>query len=304
MSWVFWVLVVLVIVCIFVGVCFWRRRVLVNQEKKLVEFLKGHNGEVNPKWVKGEMGVSRAWLERVASRLEEKGEVVRWGWRAKSLIALKGSYNETEGRVVDLLKKNGGVMRQSAAWKKLGVDEESFYWRTLRKMEAKKILYRRTKGKRNFVVLVESKMEDGRWKMGGKVLGVKKKVLNKREEEMVLILEKAGSEMLDRNLGLRMMDSKKVIESLIKKKIVFRWGAKKRNICLVEMLNEHEEILVRILGEAGGSLMWRDFVLKSGYCGKGFCRVLDKLEMKGRIMRRKVGRSLRVELVGKGVVGK
>jgi len=88
-----------------------------------------------------------------------------------------------------------------------------------------------------------------------------------------------------------------VIKSLIRKGVVFRWGAKKKNICLKEMLSEHEEKLIGILRENDGRMMWRELVKKSGYCGKGFHRVLNKLEMKGVIVRKKVGRSVCVNLL-------
>jgi len=111
---------------------------------------------------------------------------------------------------------------------------------------------------------------------------------------MVKILRKSGGEMLDRNLALRVRGASKIIKSLIKKGVVFRWGAKKRNVCLKDVLSKDEEKIVRIVKDAGGKMMWTDLVKKSGYSGKGFHRVLDKLEMKGKIFRRKVGRSLEV----------
>ena len=75
---------------------------------------------------------------------------------------------------------------------------------------------------------------------------------------------------------------------------MFRWGAKKKNVCLRDMLSKNEERLVKIVKDNGGRMMWPELVKKSKYCGKGFHRVLDKLEMKGKIFRRKVGRSLEV----------
>ena len=79
MSWVIWVLVILVLMVIFVVGYFLFRRKLDKEERKLVRFLKKSGGEVDPRCVKDDMGVSRDWLESVSGRLEEKGVVVRWG---------------------------------------------------------------------------------------------------------------------------------------------------------------------------------------------------------------------------------
>lgn len=188
----------------------------------------------------------------------------------------------------------------------------------VRKMEAKGVLYRRTRGKRNLLVLRNASLEKrlrardtdcgpretASPRDGGKVLGsvggsgsVEGVKLSKRERRLVLILRKSGGEMRDVSLEVRMANSEDVIESLIKKGEVFRWGAKRRNVCLVGYKNEMEERLVGLLRDNGGRMMWRDLVLKMGYCGKGFSRVLDKLERKGLIERRKVGRSLEVIVV-------
>jgi uncharacterized membrane protein len=209
------------------------------------------------------------------------------------LISLKGSVVNNEKKVVALLKKNGGSMEEMKVWKTLGFDRESFGWRMVRKMEAKGVIEKRTHGKKNILVLVGSRLSVVG--AGGSV----KVDLNKRERRMVAILKKNGGEMLDVGLEVRMKDSDDVIKGLVKKGVVFRWGAKKRNVCLKAMLNEEEVVLVGILKENDGRMMWRDLVRKSGYSGKGFHRVLDKLEMKGVILRRKVGRSLEVLVVGK-----
>ena len=103
--------------------------------------------------------------------------------------------------------------------------------------------------------------------------------------------------MLDRNLALRVRGARSVIASLIKKGVVFRWGAKRRNVCLKDVLSKDEERLVGILKGNDGKMMWRDLVKKSKYNGKGFHRVLDKLEVKGKIIRRRVGRSVEIVLV-------
>ena len=283
MRWWIYILIFLVVVALAILIYFFYKKKLTKDEKRLIKFLKKNNGEADPRFLKLKMNVSRDWLEDVAKRLEEKGKIVRWGWRAKSLICLKGSVVKNEKKVVKLLKANGGRMGQFEAGERLGYDEESFGWRMVRKLEAKGVIEVRTHGKKNYLVLVSSDKK------------VSKKVkLSKSEERLVKILKKAGGEMLDTGLGVRMKDADSVIKSLIGKGVVFRWGAKKRNVCLKEMLNEEEEKLIKILKDSDGKMMWRELVKKSGYCGKGFHRVLDKLEVKGRIIRRKVGRSLEV----------
>jgi len=293
MSWWIYILIILAIVILGIIIYFTYKKKLTKDEKLLIKFLKKNKGEADPRFLKLKMGVDREWLEDVASRLVEKGEVVRWGWRAKSLICLKGAVVKNEKKVVKLLKANGGVMGQWDVAKKLGFDRESFGWRMVRKLEAKGVVEVRTKGKKNYLVLVNSKNR-GSGVRGSGVSGVE---LNKSEERLVKILRKSGGEMLDVGLEVRMKDSDGLIKSLIKKGVVFRWGAKKRNVCLRDVLSESEKKIVEIVNENDGKMMWRDLVKKSGYCGKGFHRVLDKLEMKGKIIRKKVGRSLEVCVV-------
>lgn len=294
MSLLIYILITITIVILAVLIYFLHKKKLTKDEKRLVKFLKKNNGEADPRYLKLKMKVSREWLEDVAKRLEEKGKIVRWGWRVKSLICLKKSVVKNEKKVVKLLKANGGRMGQFEAGEKLGYDRESFGWRMVRKLEAKGVVEVRTHGKKNFLVLVNGKNLATDYTDLHGYDGEGKVELSKREERLVKILKKSGGEMLDRNLAVRMRDSDKIIRSLIKKGIVFRWGHKKRNVCLKEMLNEEEEKLIKILKDSDGKMMWRELVKKSGYCGKGFHRVLDKLEVKGRIIRRKVGRSLEV----------
>ncbi|MBT7102386.1 hypothetical protein HN935_02645 [archaeon] len=295
MSWVIYILIVLAVVAIGIFAYFYYKKSLDKEEKRLIKFLKKQDGEGDPRFLKRKMGVSRAWLESVAKRLEEKGRVVRWGWRAKSLICLKGAVVKSEKRVVKLLKKNGGMMGQLEAGRALGYDRESFGWRMVRKLEEKGVLWVRVEGKKNYLVLTgEGRFRELRSRIQGASGPSAVAKLDKSEDRMVKILRKSGGEMLDRNLALRVRGASKIIKSLIKKGVVFRWGAKKRNVCLKDVLSKDEEKIVRIVKDAGGKMMWTDLVKKSGYSGKGFHRVLDKLEMKGKIFRRKVGRSLEV----------
>ena len=304
MKWWIFVLVGLGVIVVGVLVYLYYRKRLDSEERRLVRFLRKQGGEGDPRWLGKKMNVSRDWLEGVASRLEEKGRVVRWGWRKKSLICLKGAVVKNEKRVVKLLKKNGGMMGQAEIVEELGLDKESFYWRMVRKLEEKGVVWVRVEGKRNFLVLSNLKEKGNLGELRSHILGaragpgaVSSVKLSKSEERVVKILRKSGGEMLDRNLALRSRDANKIIESLIKKGVVFRWGAKRRNICLKDVLNEEEKRLIKILKGNDGKMMWKDLVKKSGYCGKGFHRVLDKLEMKGRIFRRKVGRSVSVEIL-------
>ena len=67
---------------------------------------------------------------------------------------------KNEKKVVKLLKKNGGVMGQSAVADELGFDRESFSWRMVRKLEAKGVVWVRTHGKKNLLVLGDAAARD------------------------------------------------------------------------------------------------------------------------------------------------
>ncbi len=297
MNWVIWVLILLAVVFLAVIIYFFYKKKLGKDEKGLVKFLKKNNGEADPRFLKIKMKVSRAWLEDVAGRLEKKGKVVRWGWRKKSLICLKGAVVKNEKKVVKLLKKNGGIMAEAEVARRLGFDKESFYWRMVRKLEEKGVVWVKVEGKRNFLVLGEGNIVHGLHGLRGYEGRGAAAKLDKSEERLVKILRKSGGEMLDRNLALRVRDARGIISGLIRKGVVFRWGAKKKNVCLKDMLSKDEERLVRIVKENDGRMMWRELVKKMKYCGKGFHRVLDKLEIKGFIVRRKVGRSVEIILI-------
>lgn len=298
MGWVILGLIVLGVIVICVAVYFLYRKKLDGDEKRLVRFLKKNGGEVNPRWVKDEMGVDREWLEDVASRLEEKGLVIRWGWQKKSLICLKRVSVKREKKVVKLLRKNGAMLEEEVALK-LKFTKEYFYHRVVRKLEEKGIVYRRTRGKSNLLVLVGKKDRISSAARGtpSKVGTSKKVPLSSGEVRLVKILRKNGGEMLDRGIVLRMRDGGDVIDSLIRKGVVFRWGTSKKNVCLKGFLNEREEGVVKVLRDSGGEMLWRDLVKGSGYCGNNFYLVLDKLEMKGFIIRRKKGRDFEIVLV-------
>ncbi len=280
MSWGVYILVISVLIVICVAVYFLFRKKLDKEERKLVRFLKKSGGEVNPRFVKDDMGVSRDWLESVSGRLEKKGLVVRWGWRVKSLICLKGNVVKREKDVLKLLKKNGGMMAAADVALKLGFAKDYFYRYVVEKMKDKGVVYVRRKGSENFLVLENSVV-------GGRSVGVSDVKLSNGEERLVKILRRSGGEMMDVGLALRTREADKIIKSLVKKGVVFRWGLKKTKVCLKDILSEKEERIVGILRDNDGEMFLRDLI-KSGFNKVSLWRILNKLEVRGRIIRKKI----------------